>query len=141
MRQRGEMLRYNKVAQDKTAPISCTKIRAVVHSYLRVCSTLKYTYTPTYQTEADLQKLIADNLHPLLRDSGDTTQEFYLFQQVHPLRDTENGAFAYFLDHLFIDQDDMPVLVEVKRSSDTCIRREVAGQMLDYATYIFMGCR
>ena len=37
------------------------------------------------------------------------------------------------LDHLFLDGDGVPVLVEVKRASDTRIRREVIGQMLDYA--------
>jgi hypothetical protein len=35
--------------------------------------------------------------------------------------------------HLFLDQDGVPTLVEVKRSSDSRIRREVVGQMLDYA--------
>jgi hypothetical protein len=33
-----------------------------------------------------------------------------------------------------VDQDGTPTLVEVKRSSDTRIRREVVGQMLDYAS-------
>jgi hypothetical protein len=37
------------------------------------------------------------------------------------------------LDHLFIDHDAVPTLVEVKRSSDTRTRREVVAQMLDYA--------
>lgn len=37
------------------------------------------------------------------------------------------------LDHLFLDQDGVPTFVEVKRSSDTRLRREVVGQMLDYA--------
>jgi hypothetical protein len=37
------------------------------------------------------------------------------------------------VDHLFLDQDAVPTIVEVKRSSDTRIRREVVGQMLDYA--------
>jgi len=37
------------------------------------------------------------------------------------------------VDHLFIDQNAVPTLVEVKRSTDTRIRREVVGQMLDYA--------
>ena len=37
------------------------------------------------------------------------------------------------MDHLFLDQDAIPTLIEVKRSSDTRIRREVVGQMLDYA--------
>lgn len=43
------------------------------------------------------------------------------------------GAGRWSLDHLFVDQDAVPTLVEVKRSSDTRIRREVVGQMLDYA--------
>ncbi len=37
------------------------------------------------------------------------------------------------MDHLFIDQDAVPTLVEVKRSTNTQIRREVVGQLLDYA--------
>ena len=45
----------------------------------------------------------------------------------------EEGANRWALDHLFLDQDGIPTLVEVKRSSDTRIRREVVGQMLDYA--------
>lgn len=43
------------------------------------------------------------------------------------------GSGRWSLDHLFIDQDGVPTLVEVKRSTDTRIRREVVGQMLDYA--------
>jgi hypothetical protein len=43
------------------------------------------------------------------------------------------GASQWSLDHLFLDQDGVPTLVEVKRSTDTRIRREVVGQMLDYA--------
>jgi hypothetical protein len=45
----------------------------------------------------------------------------------------EGGGARWSLDHLFVDQDAVPTLVEVKRSDDTRIRREVVGQMLDYA--------
>ena len=47
--------------------------------------------------------------------------------------DREDGRDRWSLDHLFVDQDAIPTFVEVKRSSDTRIRREVVGQMLDYA--------
>jgi hypothetical protein len=47
--------------------------------------------------------------------------------------DRSNGEDRWALDHLFLDQDGIPTLVEVKRSSDTRIRRAVVGQMLDYA--------
>jgi hypothetical protein len=43
------------------------------------------------------------------------------------------GAAQWSADHVFLDQDAVPTIVEVKRSSDTRIRREVVGQMLDYA--------
>jgi hypothetical protein len=45
----------------------------------------------------------------------------------------EGGASRCTLDHLFVDQAGIPTLVEVKRSTDTRIRREVVGQLLDYA--------
>jgi hypothetical protein len=47
--------------------------------------------------------------------------------------ESEGGPDRWSLDHLFLDQEAIPTLVEVKRSSDTRIRREVVGQMLDYA--------
>ncbi len=37
-------------------------------------------------------------------------------------------------DHLFLDQDGIPTIVETKRSSDNRLRREVMAQMLDYAS-------
>ena len=46
----------------------------------------------------------------------------------------EGGSSHWSADHLFLDQDGIATIVEVKRSSDTRIRREVVGQMLDYAS-------
>jgi hypothetical protein len=43
------------------------------------------------------------------------------------------GSAQWSADHVFLDQGAVPTIVEVKRSSDTRIRREVVGQMLDYA--------
>lgn len=45
----------------------------------------------------------------------------------------EGGGTRWSVDHLFLDQDGVPTLVEVKRSTDTRIRREVVGQLLEYA--------
>jgi len=44
-----------------------------------------------------------------------------------------DGPGWWSADHLFLDQDGIPTIVEVKRQTDTRIRREVVGQMLDYA--------
>ncbi|MEI2730155.1 MAG: hypothetical protein V9E85_13735 [Candidatus Nanopelagicales bacterium] len=47
--------------------------------------------------------------------------------------DMESGSGRWSLDLLYLDQDSIPTLIEVKRSTDPRIRREVVGQMLDYA--------
>ena len=44
------------------------------------------------------------------------------------------GLKLFYLDHLFLDQDGIPTIVETKRSSDNRLRREVVAQMLDYAS-------
>ena len=46
----------------------------------------------------------------------------------------DEGA-RWYLDHLLVDQDAVPTLVEVKRSSNSEIRRTIVGQMLDYAAH------
>jgi hypothetical protein len=45
----------------------------------------------------------------------------------------EDSSDRWSLDHLFLDQDGIPTLIEVKRSTDTRTRREVVARMLDYA--------
>jgi hypothetical protein len=47
--------------------------------------------------------------------------------------DSDGGSDRWSVDHLLLDQHARPTFVEVKRSSDTRTRREVVGQMLDYA--------
>lgn len=49
------------------------------------------------------------------------------------ISDKQDGNARFALDHLFLDQDAIPTLVEVKRCSDSRARREVVAQMLDYA--------
>lgn len=60
-------------------------------------------------------------------------RRFLLVRREAAVADHEGGGGRWSIDHLFLDQDGIPTLVEVKRSSDTRIRREVVGQMLDYA--------
>src|SRR5260370_35501767 len=45
----------------------------------------------------------------------------------------EGGADQWALDHLFLGQAAIPTIVEVKRSSDTRIRRQVVGRRLYFA--------
>ena len=63
----------------------------------------------------------------------DSPRRWLLVKREADVPGEANGSGRWSLDHLFLDQDGVPTLVEVKRSSDTRIRREVVGQMLDYA--------
>lgn len=88
-----------------------------------------------YEAELLLQRLLAD--YPDLL-AGDQIQpraprRWLLVSREVGVPDSEAERARWSVDHLFIDQDGIPTLVEVKRSSNTQVRREVVGQMLDYA--------
>lgn len=88
-----------------------------------------------YDSEGLLQTLLARYPSVLagdqMNDSGRVKWLFVAREAGIPGED--GGGERYSLDHIFIDQNAVPTLVEVKRSTDTRIRREVVGQMLDYA--------
>lgn len=88
-----------------------------------------------YETEDVLQKALAD--FPAVLAGGATTggaeSRLLLIRREKGVPTAEAGSSIFSLDHLFVDPAGVPVVVEVKRSSDTRIRREVVGQMLDYA--------
>jgi hypothetical protein len=88
-----------------------------------------------YDSEALLQELLAKYPNLLAGDQMDGTEarRWLLVSREMAIPGEEDGGGRWTLDHLFLDQDAIPTLVEVKRGSDTRIRREVVGQMLDYA--------
>lgn len=88
-----------------------------------------------YDSEALLQSLLADYPDLLAGEQINPTapRRWLLISQEMPVPSKEGGGGQWSLDHLFLDQDAVPTIVEVKRSSNTQIRREVVGQMLDYA--------
>jgi hypothetical protein len=88
-----------------------------------------------YEKELDLQDFLTR--HPALL-AGDQMnavdpRRFMLVSAEAGIAIVEGGAAYFSLDHLFLDQDGIPTLVEVKRSLDFRARREVIGQMLEYA--------
>jgi hypothetical protein len=88
-----------------------------------------------YASEAVLQDLLGR--YPALlageQMTPDAPRQWILVGREFGVPSDGDGGGRWSLDHLFLDQDGIPTLVEVKRSSDTRIRREVVGQMLDYA--------
>jgi hypothetical protein len=88
-----------------------------------------------YDSEDLLQGFLARYPNMLAGDQMDTSQprRWLLISRERGVPSEEGGGYRWSVDHLFLDQDAVPTIVEVKRSSDTRIRREVVGQMLDYA--------
>jgi hypothetical protein len=88
-----------------------------------------------YDSEDYLQSLIATHPSLLAGEQMDPVapRRWLLLSRELGVPEEEGGGNRWALDHLFVDQDAVPTFIEVKRASDTRIRREVVGQMLDYA--------
>lgn len=87
-----------------------------------------------YEAEDVLQQLLADYPDLLAGDQdSEARKRWLLVQRELGVASEEDAPDRFSLDHLFLDEEGVPTLIEVKRSSDTRIRREVVGQMLDYA--------
>lgn len=99
-------------------------------------SLVRMERTP-YDSEDLLQTLLADYPDLLAGDRLEPGEprRWLLVSREAGVPAEKGGGTRWSLDHLFLDQDAIPTLVEVKRSSDTRIRREVVGQMLDYAAH------
>ena len=89
-----------------------------------------------YVSEDILQDLIAKYPNLLAGDEMDVDvpRKWLLVQREQILCHDNVGIDLFHLDHLFLDQEGIPTIVETKRSSDNRLRREVVAQMLDYAS-------
>lgn len=90
-----------------------------------------------FSTEDELQTLIAE--HPELLDGeqirpGDARRWLLITREKAIAPSSTEGA-RWAVDHLIVDQDAVPTLVEVKRGANPEIRRTIVGQMLEYAAH------
>ena len=91
-----------------------------------------------FDTEAALQKLLAEHPELLAGEQIDPHDppRWILVRREKGIADTSEAALArWAVDHLLIDQNAVPTLVEVKRSDNRELRRTVVGQMLEYAAH------
>ena len=90
-----------------------------------------------FSTENHLQTLIAE--HPELLDGTQIRPEdprrWILITREKGISETADSGSRWAVDHLIVDQDAMPTLVEVKRGANPEIRRTIVGQMLEYAAH------
>ena len=90
-----------------------------------------------FPTEDELQALIAG--HPELLDGeqirpGDP-RRWILITREKGISETSDSGARWAIDHLMVDQDAVPTLVEVKRGRNPEVRRAIVGQMLEYAAH------
>jgi hypothetical protein len=88
-----------------------------------------------YDSEDLLQSLLEQ--HPELlagnQISSESPRRWLHISREMGIPDKDDGTNRWSADHVFIDQDAIPTIVEVKQSKNTQIRREIVGQILDYA--------
>ncbi len=103
--------------------------------FLRVQGSLIVLQPTEYDSEAVLQTALAEFPEVIAgaTTSGQQEPHLLLVTREMPVPSSDASGANFSLDHLFVDADCVPVFVEVKRASDSRIRREVVGQMLDYA--------
>jgi hypothetical protein len=85
--------------------------------------------------DRELQRILEKNPNLLPGDqiNPDDHRRWLLLKREMPVPDPGTGTDRWSIDFLFADQDAMPTFVECKRCADTRARREIVGQMLEYA--------
>ncbi|MCD6520140.1 MAG: hypothetical protein J7M05_09490 [Anaerolineae bacterium] len=83
----------------------------------------------------ELQEVLERNLDLLPGEqiNPDDPRRWLLVKREMPVPDPNSGADRWSIDFVLLDQEAIPTFVECKRFADTRSRREVIGQMLEYA--------
>lgn len=83
----------------------------------------------------ELQKLLLGNLDLIPGDQikPEDPRRWILIKDEMPVPDPSTGSNRWSVDFFLVDHDGIPTFVECKRHNDSRSRREVVGQMLDYA--------
>jgi hypothetical protein len=85
--------------------------------------------------DRELQRILEGNFDLLPGDQIDPEdpRRWLLIKREMAVPGPGSGTDLWSIDFLFADQDAKPTFVECKRFADTRSRREVVGQMLEYA--------
>jgi hypothetical protein len=89
-----------------------------------------------FARETELQELLlrCPQLLPGDQIDPDSPRRWIVVDREALLRHEEAQAPSWYADHLLLDQDGIPTLVETKLASNRELRRSVVGQLLDYAS-------
>lgn len=93
-----------------------------------------------YDSEDQLQELLETYPNLLAGDDIDraTPKRWLQISREISVSPEEDFTDRWSLTHVFLDQDAIPTLVEVKRSQNSDVRQKVVGQMLEYAANVLV---
>jgi len=85
--------------------------------------------------DQELQLILENNPDLLPGDqiNPEDPRRWLIIEREMPVPDPASGSDRWSIDFFFADQSGMPTFIECKRYEDSRSRREVIGQMLDYA--------
>jgi len=85
--------------------------------------------------DLELQSILEHNPDLLPGDqiNPDDPRRWLIIEREMPVPDPVSGSDRWSIDFFFSDQSGIPTFIECKRYEDSRSRREVIGQMLDYA--------
>lgn len=85
--------------------------------------------------DTEIQSLLERNLDLIPGDQidPDDPRRWLMIKREMPVPDPSTGANRWSVDFFIVDQDAVPTFVECKRFADTRSRREIVGQMFEYA--------
>jgi len=87
-----------------------------------------------FDLESIFQEIVEK--HPqLLNSITNSPYPPVLIKRESGIADKNSTSSRWSIDHLFVDTDGVPILVEIKRAQDTRLRREVIGQIIEYASH------
>ena len=105
--------------------------------YIRNGKALEPMDEQRFALEDELQELLAER--PDLIDgeqmSPGNPRRWLLVKREMGVPAVVDGNAWWWLDHLLVDQDAVPTLVEVKRGKNAQIHYEIVGQMMNYAAH------
>ncbi|MDY6969019.1 MAG: hypothetical protein SVR08_10265, partial [Spirochaetota bacterium] len=83
----------------------------------------------------ELKRLLLGNLDLIPGDQikPEDPRRWILIKDEMPVPDPSTGSNRWSVDLFLVDHDGIPTFVECKRHDDSRSRREVIGQMLEYA--------
>jgi len=98
-------------------------------------STNRLEHVHCKDEERELQLVLEKNPDLLPGDQIDpeNPRRWLQIAREMPVPDPSTGTDRWSIDFFFVDQSAMPTFIECKRFDDTRSRREVVGQMLEYA--------